>query len=80
MGRKVKFRSVRPVGSGYQSTEYRNHEGYPDPTAGGALAGYQNVNRSSGRQRTRKKEKIIKRRIRPVSEMAMDLAAIGAVL
>ena len=28
----------------------------------------------------KEKEKTIKRRIRPVSEMAMDLAAIGAVL
>ena len=76
----MKLRSVRPIGSGYQSSGCRNHEGYPDPTAGSALAGYQKNNRSSGRQRTRKKEKTIKRRIRPVSEMAMDLAAIGAVL
>ena len=76
----MKLRSVRPVGSGYQSSGCRNHEGYPDPTAGSALAGYQKNNRSSGRKRTRKKEKTIKRRIHPVSEMAMDLAAIGAVL
>ena len=76
----MKFRSVRPVGSGYHSSEYRKHEGDPDPTAGSALAGDQNDNRPSGRQKTRKKDKTIKRRIRPVSEMAMDLAAIGAVL
>ena len=75
----MKFRSVRPVGSGYQSSGCRNHEGYPDPTAGSALAGYQNGNRSSGRQKTRKKGETIKKRIHPVSEMAMDLAALGAM-
>ena len=71
----MKLRSVRPVGSGYQSLGCRNHEGYPDPTAGSALAGYQNGNRPSGRQKTRNKDKTIKRRIHPVSEMAKDLAA-----
>ena len=76
----MKLRSVRPVGSGYQSSGCRNHEGYPDPTAGSALAGYRKNNRASGRKKNRKKDKTIKRRIRPVSEMAMDLAAIGAVL
>ena len=76
----MKFRSVRPVGSGYQSSGCRNHEGDPDPTAGIALAGHQKNNRSSARKKNRKKDKTIKRRIRPVSEMAMDLAAIGAVL
>lgn len=75
----MKLRSVRPVGSGYQSSGCRNHEGYPDPTAGSALAGYRGNNRPSGRQRIRKKEKTIKRRIHPVSEMAMDLAAIGVL-
>ena len=75
----MKFRSVRPVGSGYQSSGCRNHEGYPDPTAGSALAGYQNGNRSSGRQKTRKKGESIKKRIHPVSETAMDLAALGAM-
>ena len=75
----MKFRSVRPVGSGYQSSGCRNHEGYPDPTAGSALAGYQNDNRTSGRQKTQKKDKTIKRRIPPVSEMAMGLAALGAL-
>ena len=76
----MKLKSVRPVGSGYQSFGCRNHEGYPDPTAGSALAGYWKDGRSSGRQKNRKKDKTIKRRIHPVSEMAIDLAAIGAPL
>lgn len=76
----MKLKSVRPVGSGYQSSGCRNHEGYPDPTAGSALAGYQKNSRSSCRQRKRKKDKSVKRRVHPVSEMAVDLAAIGALL
>lgn len=76
----MKSRSVRPVGSGYKSSGCRNHEGYPDPTAGSALAGYQNGNRSSRKVKTRKKDKTIKRRIHPVSEMAIDLAALGALI
>lgn len=76
----MKLRSVRLIGSGYQSSGCRNHEGYPDPTAGSALAGYQKNNRSSGRKKNRKKDKTIKRRIRPVSEMAMDLVALGALI
>ena len=76
----MKIRSVRPVGSGYQSCAYRNHEGYPDPTAGFALAGYRNRDRLDSRHRPRKKDRAIIGRINPVSEMVVDLTAIGAML
>ena len=73
----MKSRRAIPVGSGYRSAGYRNHEGYPDPTAGCVLAECENIGMAIFERQSKGKRKTIRRRIHPISEMAKDLEALG---
>jgi len=73
----MKSRRVTLVGCGRGKKRYYNAEGYSDPTAGCAMEGSCSVYVAPLTRRPGEKEKIIRRRIHPVSEMGKDLAALG---
>ena len=73
----MKIRRVMLVGCARGKNSYCNAKGYSDPTAGSAMAGSRSIYAAPLTRRPGEKERIIRRKIHPVSEMEKDLAALG---
>ena len=71
----MKLNRVRLVGCGHRRSSYRNMEGYSDPTAGCAINGSKNIYAAPTRRAMGEKEKVVTRRLPPVSEMDAFLEA-----
>ena len=65
------------VGCASHRDKYYNAEGYIDPTAGCAIEGSDIIYAAPVIKKPGEHEKVIRRKIHPVSEMERDLAALG---
>ena len=73
----MKSRRVTLVGCGRGRDRYYNSEGYSDPTAGCAIEGCHSFYGSPVHRKPGEKERIVRRKVHPVSEMDKDMAKLG---
>jgi len=73
----MKTRRVTLVGCGRSRERYYNAEGYADPTAGSAMAGSRSFYGSPVRRKPGERERVIRRKVHPVSRMDKDREMLG---
>ncbi len=69
----MKLRRARVVGCGYYQSKYKNHEGYPDPTAGIAIERVSRKSKPSANKEFKKRKRGQKEKTGTLLEKSADV-------